>query len=293
MTYFLITIISAISLTLIVEAGSFLSSGMHGYSLAFLLESLVLVSMISKSETKEIRIFQKSLIAAVLIVVTGAASLQSMRSVVLITAPESVTFRISEVNRDIASLEASLQNLKGQPKNSAITSGKIRELLNQKSELLKQHRPDARMTFLNWANSAIPVLIRILLQIGNLFLITVLKNRLSAKPFFTEMPQPCFSANVIPSQQGMIAGFTGNCGDKNPQMPGDRFSALAGDEKKICDYIRLKGNSITHKKLLESKQLPGNKYETVLNNLINSGHLTKNDNGNKAFHIYALNNREI
>jgi len=289
MTYFLILIISAISLSLIAEAGSFLSSGLHGYTLAFLLESLVLVSMISKSETREVKIFQKALIAAVLVVVTGAASLQAMRSVVLVSAPESVIFRISEVNRDIAALEASLQNLRGQPKNSAITSGKIRELLNKKAELLKQHRPDARMTALNWASSAIPILIRILLQLGNLFLIMILKNRLSAKPLFTEMPQPSLSAPTFSGQQGMVAGFTGVCEDRKTQMPGDCLSA---DEKKLCDYIRLKGDSITHKKLLESKQLHSGKYESVLDGLINSGYITKNNNGNKAFHIYMLTGRD-
>jgi len=285
MTKILTILIATISIWLISEAGAYFGSGFFGYLQAALLEGIVLFSMVARNDSKfsvagsrNFKIVKIILIAAILVFVTGAAALKALREVVTHPAPSHVLVGIDEINKDLERLGTTLTLLSGQPRNIALTAGQIRELQVKKNILMGERKPDTSLKIYNFASCIIPIGVRILLQIGNLFLLTLLKCQ--------------SSSDVIPKKilESVQGDSRGEHGQKNNDIP--RQVRLAEDEQKIVDKITVKGGCITFQKLAESKILTGGTktYDDVLAKLVRAGVLAHNAHFNKSYHIFSLKN---
>jgi hypothetical protein len=177
--------------------------------------------------------------------------------------------KLAAMNADIAAMQQSIEALKGQPRNTAMRTQQLGELVDQRRAFVESLQPDKDLQALNMAAVWAAVSFRIVLQLAN----WLLMHRL---------------AEYIHSRKTENAGPGGDGPGRLIALPEDN-RPLTGSAGRLLDWIAGKG-TVTRAQVFQSKVLEGqDAYDKAIAELIRTAAISCNASGPMAGWTYEAN----
>jgi hypothetical protein len=170
----LFSVIGGTSLTLISETGGFFNMGAKGYVIAFLIEAMIISLSVYRPGNLMMWIVKYTIIAGLILIIIGGASNHAVKPVLErdnIASADKI--KLAEINSNLDAAKLALESVPdGNPKNKLWRSQQLAALIEQKKEFLSTVKPDTKLESASHEEVWIIVGLRILMQVGNLILIS-------------------------------------------------------------------------------------------------------------------------
>lgn len=180
--------------------------------------------------------------------------------------------KLAAMDADIAAMERSIEALKGQPRNTAMRTQQLGELVEQRRAFVESLKPDKDLQAINMAAVWAAVSFRIVLQLAN----WLLMHRL---------------AEYIHSRKAGGDHTGGDGPGRLIALPEDD-RPLTGNAGRLLHWISSRG-TVTRAQVFQSKVLDGqDAYDKAIAELIRAAAISCNASGPMAGWTYAANTWE-
>jgi len=177
--------------------------------------------------------------------------------------------KLASMEASIAATRQSIEALKGQPRNTAMRTQQLAELIEERNAFVASIEPDKNLQAVNMAAVWAAVSFRIVLQLAN----WLLMHRL---------------AEYIHSRKTENAGTGGEGPGRLIALPDDN-RPLTGDAGRLLNWISAKG-TVTRAQVFQSKVLDGqDAYDKAIAELIRTAAISCNASGPMAGWTYGAN----
>jgi hypothetical protein len=181
--------------------------------------------------------------------------------------------KLAAMNADIEATRQSVEALKGQPRNTAMRTQQLADLIEERNAFVASIEPDKNLQAVNMAAVWAAVSFRIVLQLANWILMHWL-------------------AEYIHSRRRMEATGTGGDGPGRLIALPESNRPLSGDAGRLFNWISERG-TVTRAQLFSSKVLNGQTaYDKAIAELIRDASISVYASGPMASWVYTANTGE-